>query len=56
MKKGHDSVSLTRSPNSRMRYSTESEVEDVVSTFEDASIARGKWTHVEHLAVALHDL
>ena len=39
-----------------MRFSTEEEIEDVVRTFEDASIARDRWKHAEHLTVALHYL
>jgi len=39
-----------------MRFSTEEEIEEVVRTFEDASIARDRWKHAEHLTVALHYL
>ena len=39
-----------------MRYKTESEIADVVRTFEDATVSRDKWKHAEHLTVALHYL
>ena len=39
-----------------MRFSTEEEIQEVVRTFEDASIARDRWKHAEHLTVALHYL
>jgi len=39
-----------------MRYKTENEIAEVVSTFEDATISRDKWKHAEHLTVALHYL
>lgn len=39
-----------------MRYKTESEIAEVVKTFEDATISRDKWKHAEHLTVALHYL
>ncbi len=39
-----------------MRYDDEKEIEEVVRTFENATIARDKWKHAEHLTVALHYL
>ena len=39
-----------------MRYKTESEIAEIVRTFEDATIPRDKWKHAEHLTVALHYL
>ena len=39
-----------------MRFSSEEEIADVVRSFEDATIARDKWKHAEHLTVALHYL
>ena len=39
-----------------MRYKTESEIAEVVRTFEDATISRDAWKHAEHLTVALHYL
>ncbi|MFN0141612.1 MAG: hypothetical protein ACKVQW_16185 [Pyrinomonadaceae bacterium] len=39
-----------------MRYKEEKEIAEVVSGFEDATIARDKWKHAEHLTVALHYL
>lgn len=43
------------------RFKTEEEIAKIVSTFEDATIARENWKHAEHLIVALvyledHDL
>lgn len=37
-----------------MRFKTEKEITEIVRKFEDASIARNDWGHVEHLVVALH--
>ncbi len=37
-----------------MRYKSESEIAEVVRTFEDATISRDTWKHAEHLTVALH--
>ena len=37
-----------------MRYNDESEIAEVVRTFEDATISRDAWKHAEHLTVALH--
>lgn len=37
-----------------MRYTSESEIADLVASFEDATIARDVWRHAEHLVVALH--
>lgn len=39
-----------------MRYKTESEIAEVVRTFEDATISRDAWKHAEHLTVALQYL
>lgn len=39
-----------------MRYKTESEIAEVVRTFEEATISRDAWKHAEHLTVALHYL
>ena len=39
-----------------MRYKSKKEITEVVRTFEDATIAREKWKHAEHLTVALHYL
>ena len=39
-----------------MRFRNEEEIEEVVRTFEDASISRDAWKHAEHLTVALHYL
>lgn len=39
-----------------MRYKDETEIAEVVRTFEDATISRDKWKHAEHLTVALHYL
>ena len=39
-----------------MRYKTESEIAEVIRTFEDATVSRDKWKHAEHLTVALHYL
>lgn len=39
-----------------MKYTDETEIAEVVSAFENATIARDKWKHAEHLTVALHYL
>lgn len=39
-----------------MRYKTETEIGDVIRTFEDGTISRDEWKHAEHLTVALHYL
>jgi len=39
-----------------MRFKSKEEIKEVVRTFEDASVPRGKWKHAEHLTVALHYL
>jgi hypothetical protein len=39
-----------------MRYKTETEIAEVIRTFEDATISRDAWKHGEHLTVALHYL
>ncbi len=39
-----------------MRYKTEKEIDEVVRSFEDATISRDAWKHAEHLTVALHYL
>jgi hypothetical protein len=38
------------------KYTSESEILNIIASFEDATIARGKWTHAEHLVVALYYL
>ena len=38
------------------KYTSESDVIELVRSFEDASIARGEWKHAEHLVVALYYL
>ena len=39
-----------------MKYNDDGEIETLVASFEDASIARGVWKHAEHLVVALYYL
>ena len=39
-----------------MRYETEKEIEDVVRSFENATVSRDAWKHAEHLTLALHYL
>lgn len=39
-----------------MRFTSEREIDEVVRTFEDATISRDAWKHAEHLTVALHYL
>ncbi len=39
-----------------MRYKDETEIAEVVRSFEDATISRDAWKHAEHLTVALHYL
>src|SRR5687768_8969585 len=39
-----------------MRYTNETEITDLVRSFEDASVARSVWKHAEHLVVALYYL
>jgi len=39
-----------------MRYKTETDIADVVRTFEDATVSRDAWKHAEHLTVALYYL
>lgn len=39
-----------------MKYTTESEIADLIRTFEDATVAREDWKHAEHLIVALYYL
>ena len=39
-----------------MKFKSKEEIKEVVRTFEDASVPRGKWKHAEHLTVALHYL
>ena len=39
-----------------MRFKNESEISEVVRTFEEATISRDEWKHAEHLTVALHYL
>ncbi len=38
------------------KYENESEIEDLVRSFEDATINRAAWKHAEHLTVALYYL
>ena len=40
----------------KTKYKSESEVLDLVRSFEDATIAHGDWKHAEHLVVALYYL
>ncbi len=42
--------------NLMKRYEKNEEIDEVVRTFEDATIGREKWKHAEHLTVALHYL
>lgn len=37
-----------------MKYASEAEIEALVRSFEDATIARDEWKHAEHLIVALY--
>ena len=37
-----------------MKYETEKEILDVVRSFENGTIPREKWKHVEHLTVAFY--
>jgi hypothetical protein len=37
-----------------VKYKDDAEIEKLVASFEDASIARGVWKHAEHLVVALY--
>lgn len=39
-----------------MRYKTESEITNVVKSFENTTISREDWRHLEHLIVANHYL
>jgi hypothetical protein len=39
-----------------MRYKDETEIAEIVRSFEDASVSRDKWKHAEHLTVALYYL
>jgi len=39
-----------------MRFRSEKEITELVRSFEDATIARDKWKHAEHLTMALHYL
>ncbi len=36
-----------------MKYNDEKEICELLRSFEDTSVARGKWKHAEHLVVAL---
>ena len=38
------------------KYSTETEITDLVRSFEDATISRDDWKHAEHMIVALYYL
>ena len=40
----------------KKKYMTEAEIEDVVRSFENATISRDVWKHAEHLTVALYYL
>ena len=40
----------------KMRYASDSEIADVISAFEAATISRDDWKHAEHLTLALHYL
>ena len=40
----------------KTKYENESEVRDLVRSFEDATISRDDWKHAEHLVVALYYL
>jgi hypothetical protein len=37
-----------------MRFKNEREINEVIRTFEDATVSRDAWKHAEHLTVALH--
>jgi len=37
-----------------MKYETEKEILDVVRSFENGTISREKWKHVEHLTIAFY--
>jgi hypothetical protein len=37
-----------------MKYEDDKEIEKLVASFEDASVARDVWKHAEHLVVALY--
>ncbi len=37
-----------------MKYETENEILDVVRSFENGTISRGRWKHAEHLTVAFY--
>jgi len=39
-----------------MRYRSEEEINEVVRSFENATIGRDDWRHAEHLTLALHYL
>jgi hypothetical protein len=40
----------------KTKYKHESEVHDLVRSFEDATVSRDDWKHAEHLVVALYYL
>lgn len=40
----------------KVKYTNESEVIDLVRSFEDATVSRDDWKHAEHLVVALYYL
>ncbi len=40
----------------KTKYESESEVHDLVRSFEDATISRDDWKHAEHLVVAIYYL
>lgn len=37
-----------------MRYETETEILEVIETFESATLPHEKWRHAEHLTMAMH--
>jgi hypothetical protein len=37
-----------------MKYTTESEIKELVRAFEEATVSRDDWKHAEHLVVALY--
>lgn len=39
-----------------MRYTTETEISNVIESFEKATISRENWRHLEHMIVANHYL
>lgn len=37
-----------------MKYTSESEIQELVCSFEEATVSRDNWKHAEHLVVALY--